>query len=160
MTGEKKMKIRLSRTGRGLSVLVGILTTMIASGCASPDTARLVAKTKTTAFYTVTVNFDSDGCPTDVSPPSQPTCAVKAEDGVCVNPGRAVQWVSNPAGTPFEIYFDPFVGRPYASHGPDEKTSPRVIRRDSMVGVYKYSVLGLDCSGANPVLDPPIRVEF
>ena len=154
------MKIKLSQKGRGVSVLIGILTTMIASGCASNDTARLVANTKTTAFYTVTVNFDSDGCPTDVSPPSQPTCAVKADDGVCVNPGRAVQWLSNPAGTPFEVYFDPFVGRPYASRGPDETTAPVVIRRDSMAGNYEYSVLGLACTGANPVLDAPIRVEF
>ena len=153
------MKIKLSQTGRRLFVLIGILTTITLSGCASQDTARLVAHTKTTAFYTVTVNFDSDDCPMDVSPPSQPACAVKADNGICVNPGRAVQWVSNPAGTPFEVYFDPFVGRPYASHGPDQKTSPLVIRRDSMVGVYKYSVFGVDCSGANPVLDPPIRVE-
>lgn len=154
------MKIKLSQTGRRLFVLVGILTTMIASGCASNDTAGLVAHTKATAFYTVTINFDSNGCPTSASPPSQPSCDVKVDDGVCVNPGKAVEWVSNPVGTPFEIYFDPFVGRPYRSHGKDEKTSPVVIRRDSMAGNYEYSVLGVACSGANPVLDPPIRVEF
>ena len=153
------MKIKLSRTERRLSVLVGILTAMIVSGCASPDTARLAARTKTTAFYTVTINFDGDGCPTSVSPPSQPLCTLPA-DGLCVNPGKAVQWVSEPAGTAFEVYFDPFVGRPYGSHGLDEKTSPVVIRVGSMAGDYKYSVLGVTCKGPDPVLDPPLRVEF
>lgn len=153
------MKIKLSRTGRRLSVLVGILITMIASGCASPDTARLVARTKTTAFYTVTVNFDNDGCPTSVTPPVQPQCTLPA-DGLCVNPGKAVRWVSNPAGTAFEVYFDPFVGRPYASRPPDEKTSPVVVRVGSLEGDYKYSVVGVVCTGADPVLDPPLRVEF
>ena len=153
------MKIKLSRTGRRLSVLVGILITMIVSGCASPDTARLVARTKTTAFYTVTIKFDSDGCPTSVAPPSQPSCSLPA-NGLCAKPGKAVQWVSSPAGTPFEVYFDPFVGRPYSSHTPDEKTSPIVVRRGSMAGDYKYSVLGVVCTGADPVLDPPLRVEY
>jgi len=161
MTGEKIMKIKLSQTGRRLSVLVGILTAMIASGCASPDTAQLAAHTKTTAFYTVKVNFDSNGCPTSVTPPSQPSCDVQADNGLCANPGKAVQWVSDPADTlfPFVVYFDPFVGRPYASHGKDQKTSAVIVRRDSMEGVYKYSVLGVVCSGGKPVLDPPIRVE-
>ena len=152
------MIIKLSQKGRRLSVLVGILTTMIASGCASPDTARLVARTTTTPFYTVTINFDGDGCPTSVVPPVQ-VCTLPA-GGICVNPGKAVQWVSNPAGTPFQVYFDPFVGRPYSSHGTDEKTSPVIVRRDSLAGDYKYSVLGVACTGANAVLDPPIRVEF
>lgn len=151
------MKIKLPRTARP-SVFVGILTAMIASGCASPDAARLVAHTKPTAFYTVTVNFDGDGCPTSVTPPVQPSCTLPA-GGLCAHPGKAVQWVSSPA-TAFEVYFDPFVGRPYVSRGPDQKTSPVVVRVDSMEGDYKYSVLGVTCSGAVPVLDSPFRVEF
>ena len=154
------MKIKLSRTGRRLFVLVGLLTTMIASGCASPDTARLVARTKTTATYTVTINFDSDRCPDSVTPPVQAGCTVSPQ-GFCAKPGRAVQWVSSPAGTPFEVYFDPFVGRPYTSHGTDEKTNAIVVSRGSMEGEYKYSILGLVCSvDAKAVLDPPFRVEF
>jgi hypothetical protein len=153
------MKIKLSRTGRRLSVLVGILTTMIASGCTPPDTARMVARTKTVADYTVTIIFEN-GCPKDVKPPSQPSCKLHADGGLCANPGKAVEWVSEPAGTPFEVYFNPFVGRPYHSHGKDEKTSAVIVRRDSMEGVYKYSVLGVACTGADPVLDPPIRVEY
>jgi len=153
------MKIKLSQTGRRLSVLIGILTTMIASGCASQDTAGLVARTKTVADYIMTIKFD-DGCPTDVAAtPDQPLCTLPA-DGLCANPGKAVQWVSEPAGTPFVVYFNPFVGRPYESHGKDEKTSPVVVRRDSLEGEYKYSVLGVACTGEDPVLDPPIRVEY
>lgn len=153
------MKIKLSRSGRRLVVLVGILTAMIASGCASPDMARLVARSKMTPFYTVKVNFDENGCPTSVTPPSQTGCEVP-DQGFCAQPGKAVQWVSEPV-TAFEIYFDPFVGRPYVSQGPHEKTSPVVVRRDSMEGLYKYSVLGVTCSGdpEDAVLDPPFRVE-
>lgn len=142
-----------------MTVLVGILTTMIATGCASQDKAGLAAHTTAMANYIVTINFDN-GCPVDVTPPSQPSCSVKADNGVCANPGKAIQWVSNPEGTPFEVYFDPFVGRQYKSHGKDEKTAPVVIRRDSIEGVYKYSVLGVTCADGIPVLDPPIRVEF
>jgi hypothetical protein len=152
------MNTKLSWMRTSLFAIVGVMTAMIMNGCASSETARLVARTKLTPFYTVTINFDSDGCPVSVTPPSQPTCALPA-DGLCANPGKAVQWVSNPA-TAFEVYFDPFVGRPYASHGPDEQTSPVVIRVDSMAGDYKYSVLGVTCTGTNPVLDPPIRVEY
>jgi hypothetical protein len=42
----------------------------------------------------------------------------------------------------------------------DQKTRAIVIDRDTKAGIYKYSVYGEDCTGGNPVLDPPIRVEF
>lgn len=148
------MKIKLSQTGRRLFVLVGILTTMIASGCASPDTAS----TKKVADYTVTIIFEN-GCPKEVDPPSQPSCSVNAEQGLCANPGKGIQWVSKPVGTPFKIYFDPFVGPPYKSNPPDQTTRAFVVDPKTKVGVYKYSVFGVDCTGGNPVLDPPIRVE-
>jgi hypothetical protein len=153
------MRIKLTRTGHKLSVLVGILIAMIASGCASPDTASLVARTSKSAFYTVTINFDENGCPEYVAPPSQTGCDVPAQ-GFCARPGKSVQWVSKPV-TAFEVYFDPFVGRPYRSHGSDETTSPVVVRVGSMEGLYKYSVLGVNCSGEpeDAVLDPPFRVE-
>jgi hypothetical protein len=151
------MKIKLSRTGRRLSILVGMLTAMIASGCASPDTARLVARTAKTPFYTVTIKFEN-GCPKLAVPPTQSSCPLSA-DGLCVSRGKAVLWVSDPAGTAFEVYFDPFVGRPYASHGLDEKTSPVMVRSDSALGDYKYGVFGVNCKGGDPILDPPMRVE-
>ena len=143
-------------TSTSLPAVLSTLAALTLSGCASPDTARLIARTQTTAFYSVTVNFDADNCPHDVTPPST-TCSVGT--GFCPQRGRSVQWFSNPAGIPFEVYFDPFVGRPYASHGTDEKTSPVVIRRDTLPGEYKYSILGLHCRGPNAVLDPPLRVE-
>ena len=160
------MKIKLSQTGRRLSVLVGILTTMIASGCASQkasqDPKGIVAQTVPPAFYTLTVNFDDNGCPTSVSPPpsQESSCGVHTDGGLCAKRGDLVMWVSNPAGTKFEVYFDPFVGRPYKSLPPQQKTSPKNIDMDSMKGKYEYSVWGNNCSGANPVLDPPIRVEY
>ena len=151
------MNTKLSWMRMSLFAIVGVMTTMIMNGCASSETARLAARTKIEPFYTVTINFDNDGCPISVTPPSQPSCTLPA-DGLCAKPGKAVQWVSRPASA-FVVYFDPFVGRPYASHGPDETTSPVVIRVDTMPGDYKYSVLGVTCTGADPVLDPPIRVE-
>lgn len=157
------MKIKLSQTGRRLSVLVGILTTMIASGCASQDTAQQGPHTKEVAFYEVTINFDSNGCPTGVTPPpsQKPLCDLHADGGVCAKRGDKIMWVSSPAGTQFEVYFDPFVGRPYKSLPPDHnKTSPVKIHKDSKKGKYEYSVFGKDCKSEDSVLDPPIRVEF
>jgi hypothetical protein len=182
MKGEKIMKNKLSRTGRILSVLVGILTTMIASGCASQDAEQRGPATRPVADYTVIVHFDTNGCPTKVTPTSQSSCTPTAEaeptdevklradgtplaeielpaDLVCAKRGEAIEWVSNPARTRFEVYFDPFVGRPYKSNPPDHKTRAFIVDQDSKVGKYEYSVLGLDCTGGNPVLDPPIRVE-
>jgi len=154
------MKIKLSQTGRGLSVLVGILTTMIVSGCESQNAAQPVPGPATPAFYTLTVNFDDNDCPTSVSAPAQPSCDIHADGGVCAKRGDLVMWASNPSGTPFEVYFDPFVGRPYKSLPPQQQTSPKNIDMNSLEGKYEYSVWGKDCTGANPVLDPPIRVEF
>ena len=175
------MKIKLSQTGRRLSVLVGILITMIASGCASQDTAQMVARTKTEANYTVIVHF-VDGCPKKVeltsgSPCEPPTDGKLPDDVklladgtpladvelpadlVCARRGEAIVWVSKPAGTRFQVYFDPFVGPPYKSLPPDHKTSPARVHEKSIKGKYEYSVLGLDCKDGNAVLDPPIRVK-
>jgi hypothetical protein len=132
------MNTKLSWMRMSLFAIVGVMTTMIMNGCASSETARLAARTKIEPFYTVTINFDNDGCPISVTPPPQPSCALPA-DGLCAKPGKAVQWVSRPASA--------------------LTTSPVVIRNDTMPGDYKYSVLGVTCTGADPVLDPPIRVE-
>ena len=163
------MKIKLSQTGRRLSVLIGILTAMIASGCESEDTMQYGPHTKAVANQTVTITF-VNGCPTKVTPTSQSSCEPTAEakltaeatlpaDLVCAKRGDAVEWVSEPADTPFVVYFDPFVGQRYASHGKDQKTAPVIVRRDTVPGVYKYSVQGVVCTDGEPVLDPPIRVE-
>ena len=174
------MKIKLSQTGRRLSVLVGILITMIVSGCTPPDTAEPAADTKTADNYEVTITF-VNGCPKEVKltsgspcePPTDgklpddvklladgtPLADVKPPaDLVCARRGEAIVWVSKPAGTQFEVYFDPFVGRPYKSHPPDHTISVNVHEK-SMKGKYEYSVLGLDCKDGNAVLDPPIRVK-
>ena len=152
------MKNELADMKSRLPVLgIALLVTGL-GGCASPDTSRLVARTAATPFYTITVNFDGDNCPTSVTPPVQGWCPLTG-GGICVERGRSVQWVSEPAGTAFSVYFDPFVGRPYNSRGPDETTQPVTVRRDTMPGTYKYSVLGVVCTGADPVLDPAFRVD-
>lgn len=127
------------------------------SACATyADRGAMIARIGTTSNYTVKVNFDASGCPTSVSPPTT-TCTVGT--GFCVKKGRSVQWESEPAGNPFQIYFDPFVGRPYSSNPPDERTPPIRVRRDSASGDYKYGVYGTACSGGSPVLDPAMRIE-
>ena len=153
------MKIKLRSTEMSPSVMLAVLAAALASGCASTDTTRLVAKTVTTANITVTIKFDADSCPTEVVPPPQGGCIVDPQ-GFCIGQGRSVKWVSDPSGTPFELYFDPFVGRPYKSRGPDETTPPILLQRGAMPGIYKYSVLGLACTDdSKAILDPPIRVE-
>ena len=127
------------------------------SGCTTyASSGAMIAREGTTANYTVKVNFDANGCPTSVSPPAT-TCTVGT--GFCVKKGRTVRWESDPEGNEFQIYFDPFVGRPYSSNPPDERTPPITVRRDSAIGEYKYGVYGVGCSGGNPVLDPAMRIE-
>jgi hypothetical protein len=140
------------------SKLGSILLVAALAGCASAVPPGLVARTTSTPFYTITVNFDADGCPVSVTNPPQGGCAI-GPAGICVDRGRAVQWVSDPVGTPFEVYFDPFVGPPYVSTGPDEKTNPAIVRRNAYPGDYKYGVFGIACTGPNPILDPAFRVN-
>ena len=152
------MKTKLAETKSRLTLIGCILGAMVLTGCASVVPPGLVARTTSTPFYKITVNFDGDNCPISVTNPIQGGCAINPA-GICVQPGRAVQWVSNPVGTAFEVYFDPFVGPPDVSRGPDEKTNPAIVRRNAYPGDYKYSVFGVVCSGPNPILDPAFRVE-
>lgn len=145
-------------TVRKVPIIGVAVMTIGLAGCVSPDTSKLVARTASTAFYEITVNFDADRCPVSVTPPVQTGCSA-GPTGICVDPGRAVRWVSDPVGTPFEVYFNPFVGRPYASRPPDESTRPIIVRRDALEGEYKYAIFGVACSGPNPVLDPAFRVN-
>jgi hypothetical protein len=146
------MKTTISRYGRGSGFIASLLAAIISAGCAPQQPAPNGPPT-----HTITINFE-DGCPTDVTPPSRPTC--RAGTGFCVKPNEFVRWISHPTGNHFEIYFDPFVGRPYKSHGKNATTTPIPIDANSKEGEYKYSVLGLQCSGGGAVLDPPLRVEY
>jgi hypothetical protein len=134
-----------------------ILATFILAGCATQIGGRHLARISSAATHQVTVNFDANGCPTTVSAPVL-ACSV-GPAGFCVRRGQSIKWVSDASRNAFEIYFDPFVGRPYDSHGTIEETSPLIIRADALPGEYKYGVFGVNCSGPNPVLDPPLRVE-
>lgn len=152
------MTRKLAETESRLPVLGIVLLVTGLGGCASPDMAKLAARTTSTPFYTITVNFDANNCPTSVTPPPQVGCSLTG-GGICVERGRSVQWVSNPVGTAFQVYFDPFVGRTYISRPPDEKTTPVIVVRNALPGDYKYGVFGLVCSGPNPILDPAFRVD-
>jgi hypothetical protein len=143
-----------------LSIFGGAILMFGMAGCASVIPPGTLARTAPTPFYTIDVEFDGNGCPTAVSHSANGTCG-GGLSGICVDRGRAVQWRSDPGSTmyPFKVYFDPFVGAPYESRGPDEKTNPAIVPRDAKPGEYKYSVFGDACTGPNPILDPAFRVN-
>jgi hypothetical protein len=142
-----------------LHIFGGALLFMGIAGCASVIPPGTLATTKTGApHYVITVNFDGNDCPDTISIPGAGACG-GGSSGICVDRGRSVQWDSNPVGTPFKVYFDPFVGAPYESRGPDQKTIPAIVPRDAKPGEYKYSIFGIACTGPNPILDPAFRVN-
>ncbi|MEJ2532986.1 MAG: hypothetical protein P8Y92_14420 [Halioglobus sp.] len=93
-------------------------------------------------------------------------CPIKVSDPqVVLEKGRNdnILWTSynkdgsQPVRVAYSIYFDPFVGRPLAdSNGDGVLRSPNV-KATSPKGVYKYTVLGNECSG--DALDPNIVVR-
>ncbi|MDH3613716.1 MAG: hypothetical protein OES10_10590 [Gammaproteobacteria bacterium] len=133
------------------------MATLLLAGCATQIGGRHIARIGTVATHEVTVNFDANGCPTSVTAPVL-ACSV-GPAGFCVKRGSTIKWKSDASRTAYEVFFDPFVGRPYASHGPDEEIGPVIIRRDTLAGEYKYGVFGVACRSGNAVLDPPLRVE-
>ena len=58
---------------------------------------------------------------------------------------------------PYSIYFDPFVGRPLDDSNNDGELRSPNVKPSSPNGVYKYTVLGKECSG--DALDPNIVVR-
>ena len=142
------------------AVFIGAVLVIGIAGCANVIPPGTLARTTTTPFYTIDVEFDANGCPIAVSHSANGNCG-GGLSGICVDRGRAVQWQSDPSGTvyPFEVYFDPFVGAPYESRGPDEKTNPAIVPRDAKPGEFKYSVFGVACAVGNPILDPAFRVN-
>ncbi len=141
----------------GSRTMLIVAAGLILAGCA-PMQSHQLARTTSKVDYLVTVNFNTNGCPVSVSPPAT-TCV--SGTGFCVGRAKSIKWASSPEGNAFQIYFDPFVGRPYSSHGPNEATAPVIIRRDTLLGEYKYGVFGVNCKGseADAVLDPPLRVD-
>ncbi len=104
----------------------------------------------------VTILFDGS-CPERVSN-DEPVLERARRDRIV--------WTAKLAdGTPmtegFSIYFDPFVGRPFKdSDGNGVLESPPLQNDDNRAtppGIYKYTVLGKNCTDAP--LDPNIRVR-
>jgi hypothetical protein len=152
------MKSDVTEMGSKLSVVAILLAGLLSAGCASlisgPGTSR-------SADYTIKINFDANGCPISVAPDSTFACSKPVPpQGICVERTKSVQWYSDPVGTKFEVFFDPFVGHRYKSTGVDEKTAPIVVKRDAIPeATYEYGVFGVDCTVGDPVLDPAFRVE-
>ncbi len=140
-----------------MAICVAILASSVAA-CTVAGGGRTIARTGGVVNYEIVIEFDEFGCPTGVVQPL--TCALPTPAGFCVAPAQTIKWVSEPPGNGFEIYFDPFVGRPYSSNPPLETTPPYVIRPDTLDGEYKYGVFGVGCtSPGDAVLDPTFRVE-
>ena len=94
----------------------------------------------------VTISFDGGGCPTGVNP-----------DYVQISKanGDKVAWQAQPANFDFDIYFDPFQGRPISSRGGYVKSPPIDGRTPSNVE-FKYTVVGANCPGRP--YDPRIKI--
>ena len=101
----------------------------------------------------VKVLFDGS-CPVGVSDPQ-----VELEKGRNDN----ILWTaynadgSQKVQVPYSIYFDPFVGRPLDDSNNDGELRSPNVKPSSPNGVYKYTVLGKECSG--DALDPNIVVR-
>lgn len=116
-----------------------------------------------TANHTVTLAFDVSGCPTGYTLSTGAACL--ADPGkLCVKRTQFVKWQTKSTADEFKVYFDPFVGPPYASRasrpGPGQETRGIKIASDAPAGDYKYGVIGLRCPDPfNNPLDPPLRVD-
>lgn len=87
------------------------------------------------------------------------SCNLAKPSDICVKQGKFVQWVSNPAGTAFNIYFDPLVGQPLKA--PQGKLRKR-IAPSTPPSMYKYTVTGgdnCDPNNQDEIHDPAIRVD-
>jgi hypothetical protein len=118
----------------------------LVGGCASAP--KNVATTKN-----VEITFNAQGCPTAVTPNTAIEISKSAGDKV---KWQAVDSSGDDLGTDFDIYFDPFKGRPLNSNRKGRVQSPP-IDSDTPVGVeFKYTIVGSECL-ASP-LDPRIII--
>lgn len=114
--------------------------------------------------WIVTVEIDSSNqCEILDVIPKENSCGLPYTPDICVKQGKSIRWVSDPAGTPFNIYFDPLVGQPHrALDGTYEKN----IDQSAPPSRYKYTVTGpdvgpnkCDTSNQGEIFDPAIRVD-
>ncbi|MEJ2603860.1 MAG: hypothetical protein P8172_11290 [Gammaproteobacteria bacterium] len=112
--------------------------------------------------YDVAIVFDADACPVEVRPNADVSCPRNPDkSAICADRGRQIVWQSvNAADEPmslgYEIFFDPFVGRPLDA-GPTSGLVRATIRRDVPAVEYKYTVVGDNCP--DKPLDPRIIID-
>ena len=142
-------------SSRGLIFSLIVLVSVTATSCESASSLinrSAIPTLVSSPDHVITITFSADNCPAPL--PVIGVCSAE----VCASRTESVQWKA-PADQPFEVYFDPFVGRHYKSRevGGFQVTPPAVVRRDSMPGDYKFSILALRCAG-DP-MDPVMRVD-
>lgn len=107
--------------------------------------------------WIVTVKFNpSDHCDITGTTPDPTTCS--SGSGFCVERNHKIEWRSDPPNTQYEIFFDPFRGRPYRAK--TDGTLSMNIDPNAPIAEYKYSVLGLGCTPTEKnTHDPRIRID-
>ena len=101
----------------------------------------------------VNIIFDAENCPEGVNP-------AKAID-VSKAAGQRIVWQAvdgggEPVDKRYQIYFDPFKGRPLKSNSHGYLRSPKVESGTPVNVEYKYSIEGQECK--RDALDPRFRL--
>jgi hypothetical protein len=94
----------MNKNNYGMRILGGCLCAIILTACVAPTIHTMMT------VQHVEITFDSAGCPTGVNP-STPVQLTKAH-------GDKIKWqaLGNLSVNTYQIYLDPFVGKPLKSH--------------------------------------------
>lgn len=141
------------------SVLLGVSSAFALSGAACTATPDSTFHT-----YTLTIELDTHGCPSDVQPdPTQPDCP-RDRAKKCVAKADKVKWIAAGSTRSFDVHFDPFRGRTVRGtcHRNGCETPPLTIdpaappsEADQGEVEYKYTLAVAGCAP----LDPPIFIQ-
>ena len=127
-------------------VLLAALATLAACGSNPPRPSM--------ADVEVKIVFDAAKCPVAVDPPTAIDVSKSADQRIA---WQAVQQAGGgDLDTRYEIFFDPFKGRPLKSNKKGYKRSPKIDGSTPTNVEYKYSIRGEKCSGE--AYDPRFRV--
>lgn len=111
--------------------------------------------------WIVTIKFkEGSSCEIDSVVAEPNACALPEPGDICAKKEKHIKWISNPAGTGFNIYFDPLVGTPLSAPGGEKQ---KQLDKKAPPALYKYTIMGDSraCSMDNPahIYDPHIRVD-
>ena len=102
----------------------------------------------------VNIGFDDSNCPTAVDPNTPVTVDKETNQRIV---WQAVDKQGNPIDERYEIYFDPFKGRPLHANSKGHLRSPRFDSRTPVGVEYKYTIVGDRC--LDKPLDPRFRIR-